>query len=68
MEILSEIILTLANILFIFTVYQTLTLLIQFPNMKNYLEIEPITSSKFEVSIIYINRRLFYYAISLSFN
>ena len=52
----------------LFTVYQTLTLLIQFPNMKNYLEIEPITSSKFEVSIIYMNRKLFYYAISLSFN
>ena len=52
----------------LFTVYQTLTLLIQFPNMKNYLEIEPITSSKFEVSIIYMNRKLFYYAISFSFN
>ena len=52
----------------LFTMYQTLTLLIQFPNMKNYLEIEPITSSKFEVSIIYMNRKLFYYAISLSFN
>jgi len=26
--------------------------------MKNYLEIKPITSSKFEVSIIYINRML----------
>ena len=34
--------------------WSTLTLLMQFPNMKNYLEIEPITSSKFEVGIIYV--------------
>jgi len=37
-------------------VYQTLTLLMQFPNMKDYLGIKPITSSRFEVGIIHVDR------------
>jgi len=48
----------------LFTVYQTLTLLMQFPNMKDYLGIKPIASSRFEVGIIHVDRGLFHYAIS----
>jgi len=48
----------------LFMVYQTLILLMQFSNMKDYSEIKPIASSRFEIGIIYMNRGLFYYAIS----
>jgi len=36
----------------------------QLPNTKDYLGIEPITSSRFEMGIIHMNRGLFHYAIS----
>ena len=32
----------------------TLTLLMQFSNMKDYSGIEPITSSRFEIGIIHV--------------
>ena len=36
----------------------------QLLNTKDYYEIKPITSSRFEIDIIHIDRRLFYYTIS----
>ena len=45
--------------------YQYPNLFIQLPNTKDYQEIEPITSSRFKVGIIYMDGSLFYYAISL---
>ena len=44
--------------------YQYPNLFMQLPNTKDYLGIEPITSSRFEMGIIHMNRGLFHYAIS----